>query len=324
MGSLKTLALAGAVFAGATAVASAADLRYPQPVGLPPAPHAAPIAEASGWYLRGDIGIGAIDAKKFDYSDKPAGLTFGNKDFESQVFAGVGIGYQVNSWLRFDVTGEYRGKTGFGVRDNYSIGGQDCSSFYAGPPAAGSVTCANSGSNNIRGNVSSTVILANAYLDLGTWYGLTPFVGAGVGMAQNRVSGVSDHGYATNTVTAATAAGIASGAFVGQSATNSTFGNAGNGTKSNFAYAVMAGVAYDVTQNVKLELAYRYLNLGKMTTGTFSCAGGCAATYSLGAKTLDAHEFKLGMRWMLGGPSYAAAPVPMAYPVEPPRVVKKF
>jgi opacity protein-like surface antigen len=230
----------------------------------------------------------------------------------------------VNSWLRFDVTGEYRGKTGFGVRDHYSVAGQDCSGFYPGPPVAGSVTCTNSGSNNIRGSVSSTVFLANAYLDLGTWYGLTPFVGVGVGMAQNRITGVNDQGFATNAVTAATAAGVAAGAFVGQSATNSTFGGAASGTKSNFAYAVMAGVAYDVTQNVKLELAYRYLNLGKITTGTFACAGGCDANYSLGAKTLDAHEFKLGMRWMLGGPSYAPAPAPLAYPVEPPRVVKKF
>jgi opacity protein-like surface antigen len=322
MGSLKTLALAGAVFAGATAVASAADLRYPQPVGLPPPPMAAPIAEASGWYLRGDIGIAAINADKFKYSDNPAGLTFGSKDFQQQVFAGIGIGYQVNSWLRFDITGEFRGKTGFGVRDHYSVAGGDCSGFYPGPPVAGSVTCTNSGSNNIRGSVSSTVFLANAYLDLGTWYGLTPFVGVGVGMAQNRITGVNDQGFATNTVTAATAAGVAAGAFVGQSTTSSTFGGAASGSKSNFAYAVMAGVAYDVTQNVKLELAYRYLNLGKITTGTFACAGGCGGTYSLGAKTLDSHEFKLGMRWMLGGPSYA--PAPAAYPVEPPRLVKKF
>jgi opacity protein-like surface antigen len=318
MGSLKTLALAGAVFAGATAVASAADLRYPQPVGLPPAPHAAPIAEASGWYLRGDIGIGALDARNFEYSDRPAGLSFENKDFQQQIFGGIGIGYQVNSWLRFDVTGEYRGKTGFSARDRYSVGGLDCGNLYAQPP--GSVTCTNSGSNNIRGSVSSMVFLANAYLDLGTWYGLTPFVGVGVGVAQNKVTGISDQGFATNTVTASTFIG----APVGASATNATFGSSANGTKSNFAYAVMAGVAYDVTQNVKLELAYRYLNLGKLTTGTFSCAGGCGATYSLGAKSLDAHEFKLGMRWMLGGPSYAAAPAPLAYPVEPPRVVKKF
>jgi opacity protein-like surface antigen len=81
MGSLKTLALAGAVLAGATAVASAADLGRP-PMGLPPAPIAAPIAEASGWYLRGDIGIGALNSGKYNYSDNPAGLVFGQKDYQ--------------------------------------------------------------------------------------------------------------------------------------------------------------------------------------------------------------------------------------------------
>jgi opacity protein-like surface antigen len=75
-----------------------------------------------------------------------------------------------------------------------------------------------------------------------------------------------------------------------------------------------------VTPNYKVELGYRYLNLGKMTTGTFSCAGGCTGSYTLAAKNLDSHEFRLGMRWMLGGPSHAApvhAPAPYS-------VVKKF
>ncbi len=311
MGSLKPIALAGALLTGMTALASAADLRGPLPMALPPAPIAAPVVESSGWYLRGDIGVAALDARDLSYSDKPANLTFGNKDFQAQMFGGVGIGYQFNSWLRFDVTGEFRGRSGFTINDRYSNPPADCSNLYA--QAAGYATCSNFGENTNRGNVSSMVLLANAYLDLGTWYGLTPFIGAGVGVAQNKVSGVTDNGFATNLVTAS-----ADPANVGFSATSSAYGTAGNGTKTNFAWAAMAGVGYDVAQNLKLELGYRYLNLGKITTGNYSCAAPCAP-YSLGAKTLDAHEFRFGMRWMLGGPTYAAAPPPAAYPV-----VKKF
>ena len=312
MRSLKTIALAGAVLAGMTGVASAADLRGPLPMGLPPAPMAMPVVESSGWYLRGDIGVGAVDARDMAYSDKPANLSYGAKDFQSQMFGGIGIGYQVNSWLRFDVTGEYRGKSGFSLRDSYSNPPGDCSALYG--RAAGYATCRNYGENTNRGSVSSMVLLANAYLDLGTWYGLTPFVGAGVGIAQNKVSGVADNGYATNLVTASTDA-----ANVGFSATSATFGSAGNATKSSFAWALMAGVGYDVTQNVKLELGYRYLNLGKISSGNYACAAPCVP-YALEAKALDSHEFRFGMRWMFGGPTYAAAaPPPAAYPV-----IKKF
>jgi opacity protein-like surface antigen len=310
MGSFKTLALAGALLAGATAVASAADLRGPLPAGLPPAPIAAPIAEVSGWYLRGDIGIGALDARKFSYSDNPAGISFHGKDFNSQIFGGVGIGYQYNSWLRFDVTGEYRSRSSFNVSDKYSgrNTGVDCNGV-----VNAAVDCGFDGGNRNTGSISSTVGLVNAYVDLGTWHGITPFVGVGVGMTQNRVSGVSDQGYATNTLYN-TGTNVAIGA-----ATSPTYGYAANGTRTGLAYALMAGLAYEVTPNYKVELGYRYLNLGKFQTGTYTCAGGCTNAYSLQARGLEAHEFRIGMRWMLGGPSYAAAP---AYP--PPYVQKKF
>jgi opacity protein-like surface antigen len=307
MGSLKTLALAGVVLAGATGVAAAADLRGHAPIGLPPPPAVAPIVEASGWYLRGDIGVAALNSGNYNYSDNPVGITFSGRDFHQQIFGGVGVGYQFNSWLRFDVTGEYRGKTSFNVLDSFSArtNGSDC-----GAPNP-LFDCGTTGDNRNTGSISSTVFLFNAYLDLGTWHGITPFIGAGVGMTQNRVTGVTDQGFATNTqFNAGTNVAVAS-------VTSPTFGSAGTGTKSGLAYAFMAGLAYDVTPNYKVELGYRYLNLGRFQTGTYTCAGGCAAVYSLQGRNLEAHEFRFGMRWMLGSPTPAAAP----YPVH---VTKKF
>jgi opacity protein-like surface antigen len=310
MGSLKTLAMAGVLLAGATTVAAAADLRGPAPIGLPPPPVAMPIAESSGWYLRGDIGLAALNSGDIRYSDNPAGITYHGKDFQNQMFGGIGIGYQFNSWLRFDVTGEYRGKTGFSIQDQFN--GRNVGVTCAGV-ANPLQDCGFTGGNRNTGSVSSMVFMANAYLDLGTWHGLTPFIGAGVGIAQNKVSGVTDQGYATLT-TFNTGTNV-----VLASATSPTYGYAANGTKSNFAYALMAGLAYDVTPNYKVELGYRYLNMGKFSSGTYTCAGGCTGVYSLEGRNLDAHEFKLGMRWLLGGPAVASAPV--AYP---PMVMKKF
>ena len=74
-------------------------------------------------------------------------------------------------------------------------------------------------------------------------------------------------------------------------------------TTSNFAWALMAGVAYDLSPAYKIEVAYRYLNMGK---GSQSLAcGGPTCGDSINYKDIDAHEFKIGLRWMLGGPALA-------------------
>lgn len=293
MRSLKTIALAGVALAGATTVAAAADLRGPLPVGLPPAPIAAPIAEASGWYLRGDIGVGVLNSSKPYYSDNAPGFTFHDPEFAPQVFGGVGVGYQFNSWLRFDVTGEYRfsaGSRGFTFHDTYRL--DDGATTFAG-------------TNKVTGKFTAAVFLANAYLDLGTWHGFTPFIGAGVGWASKTLDSVKDNSYAT-AVTNATGV-ITNNSFV--------IGNAGSKTTSSFAWALMAGVGVDVSQNMKLEVGYRYLNLGKIETGVFAC-NGCA--YTMKVKDADSHEMKVGLRYMFGAPAYA----PMPYPQQ--RVVTKF
>ena len=58
MGSLRAVLLSGVVIAGLTGVAKAADLLPPAPRIEAPA-YADPDPEFSGWYIRGDVGIGA-------------------------------------------------------------------------------------------------------------------------------------------------------------------------------------------------------------------------------------------------------------------------
>jgi opacity protein-like surface antigen len=136
------------------------------------------------------------------------------------------------------------------------------------------------------GNQSSWVVMANAFVDLGTWWCLTPFIGAGVGGALNRVSGVTDIGLISDGSTG--------------------FGLAGDNqfSKWNLAWAVHAGLSYSVTSNFKVELAYRYLNLGDIQTPVVNCSsagcanpGGAAAFYTL--TDFVSQDIKLGMRWML-------------------------
>jgi opacity protein-like surface antigen len=206
------------------------------------------------------------------------------------------------------VTVDYRTKSDMRFGDKYcfynnalgqavSIAGSTCATGAAAPGVG------QNGFNFYTGRISATTFLANAYVDLGTWHGLTPYVGAGAGFANVRVDGLVDQG--TNQV-------LASGATFPVAPAYYT-----SKSKTNFAWAAMAGVAYDVSDRLKLELGYRYIYMGDLK-GIGACGNPTCGI--IGATKIDAHEFRLGMRWMLGGPTFASAP--MAYP--PQYVQKKF
>jgi opacity protein-like surface antigen len=319
MSSLKILAVAGIVLSGAAGilsgavnVASAADLRYPAPVGLPPIPVAAPIAEATGWYLRGDIGLASQSMKPEIVDSRFTPTTVGLHEFSmsNPGFVGIGAGYQFNSWLRADITGEYRLEARHRFEDKFCFGDN------GGVPVAtpgigcsvGATFTGQDGRNFYNGRISSLLFLTNAYVDLGTWSGFTPFLGAGIGFAQHKFSNLTDSGLSDNFVL---------GAYTGTSGVAPT--RFGDKTKTNFAWALMAGVGYDLSPSHKLEIGYRYLNMGKGTQSLTSACSTCGD--AINYKDIDAHEFKVGLRWLLGGPAYA--PVPTDLPPEP-RVVKKY
>lgn len=313
MGSLKTFAFAGAVLVGATVSASAADLGPRHAPPPPPVPVATPIAEASGWYLRGDIGIAHQDMKPTLDDRRFVPGTVGVHDFsQSKVpFVGIGAGYQWNSWLRTDVTAEYRVESRFSFEDKSCGGSIAAGPAFATPGQACATTVGLTGFNNrnfYNGRISSTVFLFNAYLDLGNWSGFTPFVGAGIGYASHRISNLTDVGaqsnYTAGALTSVSSSGLVSFA---------------NRTQGSVAYAVMAGVGYDVSQNVKLELGYRYLNMGKVKGQSLACFNGTCGDF-MNYKDIHAHEVRLGLRYMFGAPSYAAA----APVYHPGHVVKRY
>ena len=282
----RVLATAGVTILSATA-AIAADM---PPISPPFVP--VPVKEFGGWYLRGDIGmtnqmVGQLDNVLFPGTPD---LVILDKNFESGMLIGLGAGFQWNSWLRTDVTGEYRGETGFHGFDTWTDG--------AGDPRF----------NNYTAKKSEMLFLANAYLDLGTWWRVTPFVGAGVGMSRVTIHSFRDAG-TTGTGGSPTMA----------------FADAAS--KWNFAWAAHAGLAYQVTKNFTVELAYRYVSLGSGMSGDIIGYDGTNATYNpMEFKNLTSHDIKIGLRWSFGpdfgykhdygAPVYTPAPT---Y-VEPPSI----
>jgi len=268
MGSFQfKTTIAGLLALASATTAHAADL-------LPPPPMPAPVEFGGGWYLRGDVGVGSLDFKGTNAVDRstpsnPYVYKTIEDNLSDQVLVGVGVGYQFNPWLRFDATGEYRTKA------DWRFAAEELGVF--------------PGNNVTTGKFSSIVGLANGYIDLGNWYGITPFVGAGVGVAHHMFDTITDNGYL----------GHAGG-----------YGVATGKDKTNFAWALHAGLGYDVTPNLKLELAYRYLNMGDAAAGDMTCWQPCGARTVYNLKEIESHDIKIGMRWMLGGP---VAPMPASY-----------
>jgi opacity protein-like surface antigen len=258
------------VAAGAASLLSSAAFAADLPImSAPQQYYAPPVQDFGGWYLRGDIGMTNSRGKLHDdlFDTLPAGstLTHLGEGFTGGMLYGVGVGYQFNSWFRADITGEYRSRVSFSGTDFATFsGGSTLSDVY-------------------QGGYSSWVGLANIYADLGTWWCLTPFVGVGVGAAHIQTTGLQDSGLTF-------APGFGSGN------PSSFFANGASTT--NLAWALHAGVAYKVTNNFTVELAYRYLDMGTAVHGFGSSFDGSNAGQStFQFRDMISQDVKLGVRW---------------------------
>ena len=269
--NIKRLTIA-AVLALASTATYAADLSVP----IMPQP-----VEVSGWYLRGDIGfsnqnVGSLfNATYSGYTT----VTSVDKGFDAAPLFGLGIGYAFNHWLRFDATGEYRGAANFHGLDVGAL------------PGGGFAD------DRYTASKSEWTFLLNGYVDLGTWYNFTPFVGAGVGFSRNTISNFGDFSTCINSLSCA-----GSGGSDANGAADSTW---------NFAWALYAGLAYNVTRNFTVELAYRYIDLGNATTGTVTTFAGTCGCTPMEFNRLTSQDLKLGLRFNLD--SFYEAPSPVPY-----------
>ena len=261
------------IAAGAATLFSQAALAADMAIAAPPQMYAPPpvIEDFGGWYLRGDIGFSNQRVDRLN-NVLDAGNTSSvqNLNFNTAGIYGLGVGYRVNSWFRADVTGEYRGNSQFFGTDRITYPG-------------------GVGTDTYHATKNEWVVLANAYVDLGTWWCITPFIGAGVGGARVAINGFTDQGIASNPIQPGPAlAGLAYG---------------DNVSKWNLAWALHAGLAYKVTPNVTVEFAYRYLDMGDGLTGDLKTFDGTNNIVNPTTfKNITSHDLKLGVRWNFDQP----------------------
>jgi opacity protein-like surface antigen len=263
------------VAAGAASLLSSMAYAADMPSIMPPPPqqyYAPPVEDFGGWYLRGDIGMTTSSAKLHvnAYDTLPSGTVLQQlgHGFDGGMSYDLGVGYRFNNWFRADITGEYRAKVGFNGTDflNFPNGGGQLSDVY-------------------NGGYKSWVGLVNAYVDLGTWWCLTPFIGAGVGAAHVQTTGFQDSGALFTNVG-------------GQNVVTGASYFANGASTTNFAWAAHAGVAYKVTNNFTVELAYRYLDMGTGIHGNGSSFDGSnAGPSSFQFRDITSQDLRIGVRW---------------------------
>ena len=268
--------MAGLIALAASTTAMAAD--YDPPIVVDRAPEFVPVEVGNGWYLRGDIGytFGA-DVSGADYRVFNAGVytpaAFSNTSLDDNYVWGIGFGYQFNSWLRADATFE-------GHQNDFTGAAP-----VALPCAGGAVgdTC----NTTFASQVTTYSTLANLYGDLGTYAGFTPYVGAGAGMSRVQWNGATSVQNCVGAGCPVVPAPVAS-VHAGESSWR-------------FTYALMAGVAYDVSRNLKVDLGYKFKQITGGDMFNFDPASiGAGATGIQGTDDgLVQHEVRLGVRYSL-------------------------
>lgn len=241
----RTLIVSGAALAISGVLAHAADMPDYRTAPLPPPQYKGPLIDFNtGWYVRGDVGAhwGIITrAESAPPFADPTGSKLGNG-----FTAGLGVGIKT-SWARTDVTVDYASPMKY----------------------TGSVVTA----GDTTAKIQASTALFNGYLDLGTWYHMTPYIGAGAGVAYTHVYDYVSGGappFSTDT----------------------------SKKQWNFAWAGMAGVAVAVSHNLLVDVGYRYLNIGDVKTASDAFG---AMTF----KNVAAHEVRVGLRWSFDDLQYA-------------------
>lgn len=133
--------------------------------------------------------------------------------------------------------------------------------------------------------------LANAYWDLGNVKGFKPFVGVGAGFSYNTISNFTD-----------------------VSVTNDSVAYGASASKLNFAWALYAGLGYQVNDRLTIEAAYRYIDLGNAASGdlvTFDNIN--TIDNPMEFRHLTSHDFKVGFRWALDAPQQSYYPPVVKY-----------
>jgi opacity protein-like surface antigen len=205
--------------------------------------HLPAAADAPRFYIRGLIGYDwSRDATFKDENcastNPPAyfgcgpgvgGLSLGARgDFGGSALYEIGAGVEVLPYLRVEAAIDHRPGLAFDGNANFRNAGGD---------------------QPVSGDVTQSAVMGMAYLEpftaLGADWPVKPFIGGGVGVSRNEIGGMR---------------------YDFPALPQPAYSAMPGGTQYDFTWAATAGFAFDVTERLSLDIAYRYSDLGDIET----------------------------------------------------------
>lgn len=171
------------------------------------------------FYVKGGLGYGwATDAGIQNRAETGTPQIAGTlEDVGQSAVYELGAGWQLAPAVRAELSYQYR--DGFKLSDK-DVGAGACCSYSS--------------------KIKSQALFVTGFYDFPAIQAVTPFVGVGVGVSQNKMDALNYSGSVT--------------------------GAGAGGKKSSVAWQLIAGGSITVQKNLALDVAYRYVDLGKVKT----------------------------------------------------------
>ncbi len=266
----------------------------------------------TGWYLRGEIGF-TVNANDTDYETLSNVDEDYNDDFDISdgITAGIAVGHRFTDSLRGELSFQFLSQEDSTFVDR--IASSNCPGQRFGPVNVAepgqpqeiqdvwSDTFIENCSEHTAVEHNAQLLMANGYLDLGTYGRFSPFVGAGVGVARInytrngdvRCVPATDSFRCRNDNDPFTPLANEDGEFDTFEAGEvySRPSSRESGVSYHLAGTLTGGVAYQVSQNLFLDTSYSYTRIAEDPFHD-------ASDGLKGARMNDdIHQVKLGLRY---------------------------
>ncbi len=222
----------------------------------------APVGPVGPCYFRADVGYSWSRDPSAQWVGNSAGTHVADPHLDNGAFGEAGLGCAMGSR---------------GFRADMMLGMRQIKSFH------GDVNVQKFDNNGakvgepidplMKTEVKSYTMMFNAYHDLGKMGGFVPYVGAGLGWAYHKMGEVTiDDPSTPNRILPE--------------------------DKLSFAWALMAGVGYQISDRAILDVGYRYIDLG-LARGSHG-DNVLAFNPRLEIDDMRSHEIKVGLRYHFG------------------------
>jgi len=221
-------------------------------------------ADLDGYYISLKAGVSNSGDNGYCYDNDNGGdICWTRDDLGTGYIYGLSVGKRISDNIRIELEAN--------KRDDYKIKNR---TYY---------TEFNGNTSDHTADIDSKTLFLNILFDFQSILvgknSVKPYIGAGVGYSRNRLSTVREENI-LNPIQVSLIDGS---------------------SKSNTAYKLTAGLLFDITENLSVDVNYQYVDLGsfKSDTGTELLANGNRGTliHAINGAGIDAHEILIGLQY---------------------------